>query len=102
MRPHLRANITRYAQKFPAWSARRIYLTVTGKGTCDWTELHPSVGPECSLVEIVRGNAKPQGAWKPNAESPLTLPFVTEPPLNLQKLAAFYRGPDASRFAGQV
>ena len=75
VRPHLPANVTRYAQKFPVWFGKtRIYLTVTGNGTCDWTELRPSGKPEVLAVEIVRGDAKPQGAWKPDAAAPLTLP----------------------------
>ena len=35
-----RPDITRYEQKFPVWFGKtKIYLTVTGKGVCDWTEL---------------------------------------------------------------
>jgi hypothetical protein len=69
VRPHLPPNITRYVQKFPVWFGKtRIYLTVTGSGASDWTELRPTGKSEVLAVEIVRGDAKPQGAWKPKEE----------------------------------
>ena len=69
VRPHLPPNITRYVQKFPVWFGKtKIYLTVTGSGASDWTELRPTGKSEMLAVEIVRGHAKRQGAWKPKEE----------------------------------
>jgi hypothetical protein len=74
VRPHLPANITRYVQKFPVWFGKtRIYLTVTGSGTIDWTELRPTGKSEALAVELVRGDARRQGAWQPKADAPLTI-----------------------------
>ena len=72
VRPHLPATVSSYVQKFPVWFGKtRIHLTVTGRGAADWTELRPTGQPGVLAVEIVRGNAKRQGAWKPKEEPPL-------------------------------
>ncbi len=70
VRPHLPATITRYVQKFPVrFGKTRIYLTVTGSGAADWTELHPTGRDEVLAVEILRDGAKPRGAWQPKNET---------------------------------
>jgi hypothetical protein len=75
VRPHLPADITRYVQKFPVFFGKtKIYLTVTGAGESVWTELHPGGKAETLAIEIVRGGAKPQGAWKPSADAPPAFP----------------------------
>ena len=48
-------------QKFPVhFGKTRIYLTVTGSGAADWTELRPTGRDEVLAVEIVRDGAKPR------------------------------------------
>jgi hypothetical protein len=97
VRPHLPPAITRYVQKFPVWFGKtRIYLTVTGTGAAGWTELRPSGKAGVLDVEVVRGNAKPRGKWRPIDKSPLEfLDSVAKIPPHLQvdpnRLVAFYR-----------
>ena len=89
LRLHIPPGITRYIQKVPVWYGKtKIYITVTGKGepkrakangkSCQikngWIILKPD-GKEGNLcVEIVCGNAKESGAWKPITKPTLKLP----------------------------
>ena len=98
VRPHLPATVMRFVQKFPVFFGKtKIYLTVTGTGECGWTELHPTGKPGTLAVELVRGGAKPQGAWQPPAEKPLEFHIETPvvnpavPEVDMAKINAFYR-----------
>jgi hypothetical protein len=88
VRPHLPPGITRYVQKKAVvFGQGKLYLTVTGSGqvrsakangkACPidadgWIDLK-NPGKE-TAVEIICGDAKPQGAWKPGKKTPLALP----------------------------
>ena len=93
VRPHLPAAITRYVQKFPVRFGRtRIYLTVTGSGAGDWTELHPTGRDEVLAVEILRDGAKPRGAWQPkNATVAGFSEAILEAPAQPDRQADFRR-----------
>lgn len=115
VRPHLPPGITRYVQKKAVvFGPARIYLTVTGTGpvrsaqangkpcriTADgWIHLEKP-DPE-TAVEIVCGEARAQGAWKPGARAPLALPedpafweipetLASDYHVDLRKLPPFY------------
>lgn len=88
VRPHLPSDITRYVQKKAVlFGKTKVYLTVTGTGkvvsatangnSCridanGWIELKNPV--KDTAVEIVCGNAKAQGAWKPGKKALLVFP----------------------------
>lgn len=115
VRPHLPPGITRYVQKKAGiYGESKIYLTVTGAGqvrsakangiactiTADgWIDLKNPA--KVTAVEIVRGTATEQGAWKPGGKQPLVFsddPAFWEVPgdmqndhhVDLRKLKAFY------------
>jgi hypothetical protein len=93
VRPHLPPDITRYVQKKAVvFGKTKVYLTVSGSGKASsvmangqacridsngWIELkNPNKVPMLA-VEIVCGNAKAQGAWKPGRKTPLVIPNNT-------------------------
>lgn len=115
VRPHLPPGITRYVQKKAVvFGKSKIYLTVTGTGqvrsarangiactiTADgWIDLNNP--GKVTAVEIVRGAAAAQGAWKPGRKQPLVFsddPAPWEIPgdlqndhhVDLRKLRVFY------------
>ena len=93
LRPHLPPGIYRYVQKSPVWFGKtKVWLTVTGSGApvsarvngghCaigkdGWIELSPNGQPGDLAVEIICGEARPRGAWKPLA--PIPFVFPTDP-----------------------
>ncbi|MBI9018648.1 MAG: LamG domain-containing protein [Phycisphaerae bacterium] len=115
VRPHLPPGITRYVQKKAVvFGQSKIYITVTGTGqvrsakangiactiTADgWIDLkNPG---QVTAVEIVRGEAAAQGAWKPGRKQPLVIPdnpafweipedLQNDHHVDLRKLRAFY------------
>lgn len=90
VRPHLPPDITRYVQKKAVvFGKTKIYLTVTGTGTATsvmangqacrigaggWIELKNPGNEPTLAVEIVCGDAKAQGAWKPGRRTPMVIP----------------------------
>jgi hypothetical protein len=99
VRPHLPASVTRYVQKCPVYFGKtKIYLTVTGTGDCGWTEIRPNGEPGSLAVELVRGNAKPLGAWMPTApdtiEAAALKPTAIHEEVDFKQVAKFYQALD--------
>lgn len=89
IKPHLPEEITSYSQKWPVMFGKtKIYLTVTGSGPVKyafadgeklpanngWIELKPDGKGDIYCVEIMRGEAKSKGPWKPGRQKTLILP----------------------------
>jgi len=90
VRPHLPPGITRYAQKkVVMFGETKVYLTVSGNGKVTsarangqdcpvdaegWIDLKGLKQSPVVTVEIICGNAKAQGAWKPQKKRPLVFP----------------------------
>lgn len=89
IRPHLPSDITSYIQKWPIMFGKtKVYFTVIGNGRLTsakangqeclfddgWVELKLDGESEKLLVEIIRGDAMPQGTWMPESPAPLVLP----------------------------
>lgn len=118
IRTHLPTEITSYIQKWPIMFGKtKIYITVTGSGPVKsaladgvklrvnngWIELKPDGKPDIYCLEIMRGEAKSEGAWKPDRQKTLLIP--DDPDLwkipenassdirhvDLQKVYSFYR-----------
>jgi len=126
IRPHLPQEITSYTQKWPVmFGNTKIFLTVTGSGPVrsafadgenipannGWIELKPDDKADIYCVEIIRGEAKSKGPWKPGRQKTLMIPDnpdLWEIPekassdirhLDLQKVYSFYRELVRSGFA---
>jgi hypothetical protein len=119
IRPHIPSTISSYIQKQPAlFGKTKIYLTVTGNGAVKsakvngkawkierdgWINLKNLTGNSANLsVEIVCGNAKSRGAWKPGLRKPLVIPDdltiwelapseVNKFHVDLKKVSLFYK-----------
>jgi len=89
IRPHIPTAITNYTQKQPVFFGKtKIYLTVTGTGkvksatvngkVCSiddgWVNLNLDGKAGNMAVEIVRGDARPRRARKPEPRKPLVIP----------------------------
>ena len=89
LRLHIPPGITRYIQKVPVWYGKtKVYISVTGNGdpklakangkSCKikngWITLKPDAKEGNMCVEIVCGDAKESGAWKPVIKPALKLP----------------------------
>lgn len=118
IKTHLRPEITSYIQKWPVMFGKtKIYITVTGSGPVrsayaggeklpvnnGWIELNPDGKADIYSVEIIRGESKSNGPWKPVREKKLQLPddpdFWQIPEkassdirhVDMQKVYSFYR-----------
>ena len=118
IRPHLPQEITSYSQKWPVMFGKtKIYLTVTGSGPVKyafaggeklpanngWIDLKPDGKSDIYCVEIIRGEAKLKGVWKPGRQKTLLItddPHLWDIPeksssdirhVDLQKVYSFYR-----------
>jgi hypothetical protein len=117
IRPHLPPGITRYIQKKAVvFGSTKVYLKVTGNGKVtsatandkkcvieadEWISIKDLDKSKTVSIEIVCGNARAQGAWKPGKKQ--TLVFTPDPDLwnipeklknkyhvDLKKLKIFY------------